>query len=99
MIIALSSDEIARLTDLDRLDRLHAELHGSLATAMLGDLCQPGDDDHIWLDVSAARTIGIAQSADGTFGTQFDAMIVYAESKGWMNAAGTHVRAHIERVD
>ena len=96
MIVVLSSSEPPRLTDLDRLDRLHAELHGAIETARLDDLCEPDDAEHVWLDVAGARAIGVEASSDPAFGEGFDGMIGYAASKGWLNDAGTHVRAHIE---
>lgn len=102
VIVVLSANEPPRLTDLDRLDRLHAELDatldGSLDGAQFGDLCSADDDDHVWLAIAPARVVGCAASDPG-FGERFDGMISYANSKGWTNEAGTHVRAHIERED
>jgi hypothetical protein len=101
MIVVLSPNEPPRLTDLDRLDRLHAELapalDGSIADAQFGDLCSPADDDHVWLAIAAARAAG-CEASDLGFGERFDGMIAYAGGKGWTNEAGTHVRAHIERT-
>jgi len=99
MIIVLSADHPPSLTDLDRLDRLHAELDGTLDDAQLEPLCQHADDDHVWLDIVAARSLGTAASDDPTFGENFDAMIAYATRSGWLNESGTHVRAHIEATD
>lgn len=99
MIVVLTSHEPPRLTDVDRLDRLHAELHGALEDATLGSLCERADGEHVWLDVAAARAVGIDASGDAAFGEQFDAMIAYAAGKGWLNEAGTHVRAHVEPVE
>lgn len=75
MIVVLDPNEPPRLTDLERLDRLHAEVHGTL---------------------DAARAIGVGATSDPAFGNGFDAMIGHATSKGWLNDAGTHVRAHVE---
>jgi hypothetical protein len=96
MIVVLNPNEPPRLVDLDRLDRLHAELHGTLDEAELGDLCEPDDDQHVWLHVARARALGVQASPDPAFGDGFDGMIGYATSKGWLNEAGTHVRAHVE---
>jgi hypothetical protein len=101
MIVILSPTESPRLTDHDRLDRLHAELDPALDASLVGaifdDLCSPADDDHVWLAIAVARAIG-CNSTDAGFGERFDPMIAYASSKGWTNEAGTHVRAHIERT-
>lgn len=99
MIVVLTQARPPSLTDLDRLDRLHAEVHGELHDVALGAMCQAADDEHVWLDVAAARAAGVDASDDETFGEQFDAMIAYAAGKGWLNDAGTHVRAHVEHVD
>ncbi len=99
MIVVLTAHEPPLLTDLDRLDRLHAELHGELGAARLGALCERADDEHVWLDVARARAAGMAAATDPTFDERFDAMIAYAGSKGWINDPGTHVRAHVERAD
>lgn len=99
MIVVLSSEHGPRLTDLDRLDRLHAELHGPLDQVRLGELCEVADDEHVWLDIAAARACGVAASGDEAFGAGFDAMIEYAAGKGWLDDAGTHVRAHCEPAD
>jgi hypothetical protein len=96
MIIELGPTEPPRLTDLDRLDRLHALLDGSLDVARLDDLCERADDEHVWLDVARARAIGVETANDPAFADGFDAMIDYATSKGWLDEAGTHVRAHVE---
>lgn len=96
MIVVLGQSEPPRLTDLERLDRLHAELHGPLDTAQLGHLCERADDAHVWLHVDRARAVGVGAADDPAFGERFDAMIEYAATKGWLDEAGSHVRAHIE---
>lgn len=94
MIVQLSPAEPAQLTDLDRLDRLHAVCPGDIADMQLAPWCA-ADGDHLWLDVAGCRAIGVAAQGDG-WGAHFDAMIEYAGSKGWTDAAGARVRAHIE---
>ena len=97
MIIILSPDQQPTLTDIERLDRLHAECTGELTEMATGDLCRFGDD-HVWLDVAIARSLGEQSSTDPEWPAKFDGMIGYAASKGWLDEAGTHVRAHVERV-
>lgn len=99
MIVRLSPDAPPELDDLDRLDRLHAESPGPLARMMPGPACRFDDDgEHVWLDIGAARASGAAQQDDGWL-AGFDGMIAFAVSKGWVDATGTHVRAHVERTD
>lgn len=99
MIVRLSRDAPPELADLDRLDRLHAESPGPLDEMTSGPLCRfDADGEHVWLDVAAARAAG-AERTDDEWVAGFDGMIAFAASKGWIDDAGTHVRAHVERTD
>ena len=55
-------------------------------------------DDHLWIAETAIRhwvSDRAAENCDqGSWG-----MVDYARSKGWTDEAGTHLRAHIDRVD
>lgn len=96
MIIELSNDGAPRLTDVERLDRLHAVSEDPRA-AQYDELCQPGpDDEHVWIDVARLRAAGIAAADAPDFAERFDGMIAYAATKGWLDESGTRVRAHIE---
>ena len=99
MIVHLSADSPARLDDLDRLDRLHAESAGPPDATRLTDWCSLDDDgEHVWLDVAACRSIGMASLGTG-WAEGFDAMVDFAASRGWTDEDGRRVRAHIERTD
>ncbi len=103
MIVLLSPDAPPTVTDAMRLDRLHAECRGALADMRFSDLCAPADDGgHVWLDIPATRAAGAAL-VDGNdhadFTSRFDGMVAYAASKGWVNEAGTHLRAHVEQTE
>lgn len=96
MIVLLSPDVPPTLTDVERLDQLHAESPGPLDDMMAGSLCRfDPDGRHVWLDIAVARAAG-AEVSDDDWADQYDAMIAYATSKGWTDDAGTHVRAHVE---
>lgn len=98
MIVELSTDAPPRLTDAERLDRLHATCPCDPSAARYDDLCRPGPDgDHVWIDVARLRALGLAQVGDPSYGEQFEAMIAYATKKGWLDESGACVRAHIER--
>lgn len=99
MIIVLTSTAPPQLSDLGRFDRLHAELHGDMSAARLDDLCRAGDDDHVWLDIDAARSVGAELADDASFASDFDAMIAFARRSGWVDESGTHVRAHVVASD
>lgn len=69
------------------------ELAGRLRDAGLGELL---GDGHVLVPVDAVR-----RYADGRVGPTWErdlaGMVAYAERKGWTDAAGTRIRAHIER--
>ncbi len=99
MIVQLATDVPPRLAEVERLDRLRVECVGDLADVQFGDLCSPADDGHhVWLDIAAARSAGATASGDAAYPGKFDGMIAYANSQGWVNDAGTHVRAHVEQT-
>ncbi len=99
MIVVLAANAAPRLTDLDRFDRIHAELHGDLDDARLEPLCRRGDaPDHVWLRIAEARARGADASSNDEFVAGFDAMIAFATSKGWVDDDATHVRACVEAM-
>ena len=96
MIVVLSPTAPAELTDLDRLDRLHATSPTSLDDVVFPDWCSPDDDgEHVWLDVDACRELGATTMGDA-WRSEYDAMIDYAVGKGWTDPAGAKVQAHVE---
>ncbi len=77
--------------DCKRLSVVAADRAGvgdHLAAAGAG---APLDADHVELDVAFLRAGAAGQAPPG----DFDAMIAYAESKGWLSADGDRVRAHL----
>jgi len=103
VIVRLSPADPAELVDLDRLDRLHAEVAENAAVTgdrrldvvRWPDWCRPDDDGaHVWLDVARCRELGRDAAGDGWV-DGYDAMIAYATSKGWTDADATEVRAHV----
>lgn len=97
MIVVLSVVDEPPLTDLDRFDRLHAEVTGSFDAVEFGRLCRRCDDEHVWLDIARARATG-AEHSDA-FVAQFDEMIRFAADHGWLDDDATHVRAHVASPD
>jgi hypothetical protein len=89
----------AVVTDVEDLKRLEvlapAGLPDDELAGRLGDLGRL-DGDHVWLDVAGLRAAG--QPGDAAWGAGFDGMIGYAGSKGWLDEAGTAVRAHVVRT-
>jgi hypothetical protein len=53
------------------------------------------DGDHVFLDPEGVKRLA-GERAAGDWGANFDKMIEFARSKGWVDELG-RVRAHIER--
>lgn len=87
----------AVVQDTSDLGRLEVELAGvdeatasaALADAGLGEV----RGGHAWLDVGALRAAAVGPS--GPEGGEFDAMVSYAASRGWVSADGRALRAHV----
>ena len=88
----------ATLEEAEDCTKFHVELVGSdgseaMASA-LGDLGRV-DDDHVWIDPDGVRRLAAGRVGDGWAG-DFEGMVGYASSKGWVDDSGA-IRAHIER--
>lgn len=70
--------------DPDGLDRVLAE-HG------LGRR----DGDDVWVQVDAVRRLA-AGRVGASWESDFAAMLAFARDKGWLDASGTAIRAHVE---
>lgn len=97
MILRIDTDRnTVSLTDIDDLKHLSAEVSGE------GDIDQALgtfgaiDDDgaHLWISVDALRKAAMP-AHDTDWSGRFDAMIGYADSKGWIDASHARVRVHI----
>jgi hypothetical protein len=51
----------------------------------------------VWLSISALKAIATAGDADRA--RQFDDMVAFAQTKGWVDDTGTHVQAHVISSD
>lgn len=63
--------------------------------AALGGWADGATDDHVWIRVDAVRAAAAGRVPQGWDG-EFDGMLAYARSKGWMNEAGDAIAAHVE---
>lgn len=90
-----------RVVDVDDLKRLHLalgevtdeEADACLREAGLGRLT--GDDGAL-LDVAALRSAAEPRATLPDWPDQWDAMIGYARSKGWLSEDGAALRVHLE---
>jgi hypothetical protein len=56
------------------------------------------DGQHVWLIIDALR-VAADPGRDPTWEDRFNGMVAYARSKGWVDADGKALRAHIVRSD
>ncbi|MEZ5232213.1 MAG: hypothetical protein R2755_15090 [Acidimicrobiales bacterium] len=61
----------------------------------LGDWAAGATDDHVWIRVDAVQAAAAGRVPEG-WAADFDAMVGYAGSKGWLNEAGDAIAAHVE---
>lgn len=98
MLIRLSSSQpAADISGTEDLRSLAVEMTGCMSSGDAADkLGALGhvDGDHVWLHINMLRAAARPSGADG-WSADFDSMITYAASNGWVDAAGVHVRAHI----
>lgn len=89
-----------RLDGVDEFGGFHVEAAQGLSATQvadaLGEHGSEAPDDHVWIRIASLRDW--APSDDDAWQRGFEAMVDYATSKGWTDDAGTHLRAHIERV-
>lgn len=76
--------------------RLSARISGGgTIAAALGSFGRPDvDGAHLWIDIGQLR-IAAGANQDSGWTAQFDGMIRYAASKGWLNEHGDCVRVHL----
>lgn len=92
-----------RVTETEAAHLVEPEVLTSLAVRLVGDA--PNDlgafgsidGDHAWLGVKALRAAAHDAGVPEGWDDQFDGMLAYAKTKGWLSSSGTAVRAHIEQ--
>lgn len=75
--------------------RVAEQLDLESLTRALGSLGYFDTPEQAWIDIrELRRTIG--RDDDQEWSMQFDAMLEYAASKGWVNEQGTALSAHLD---
>ena len=90
-----------RVSGVDDLKRLHLavgaltteEADEALRSAGMGRL---SGEDTAYLDIAALRAAAEPQATGADWGAQFDGMVEYARSKGWVADDGASLQAHVE---
>ncbi len=99
MIIQLFTEEQrATLVEVDDLNRLHVEVHGSATEAdlqlALGRLGRLGGTEYAWISVDELRRAS-GRSNDSNWHDAFGRMVEFAKAQGWTDANHEDLRAHI----
>jgi hypothetical protein len=54
--------------------------------------------DHAWIELESLKAAAAGHVPDGWI-ADFDEMVAFAASRGWLSDDGRAVRAHVERVE
>jgi hypothetical protein len=90
------------LTDVDNFRSLKVVIHGEdsdgsrLAQALRGVGRVAGLSS--FLDIEALRRLAGSRANDPAWLTQFEAMVAYARSNGWIDKSGAALEAHWEHA-
>lgn len=98
MIIQVDLEHGATVVAPEELTAFHAVSTTTDSSAVgpaMGDAGDDAGEGHVWVSADWIRS-QVADEVSGDWRSSFDGMIAYAASKGWMNEAGTHIKAHIE---
>lgn len=88
------------LVEAEDCKKFHVSYGGADGTpaqvaAALGDWAAGATDEHVWIRIAAVRSAAAGTVGPGWDG-EFDGMVGYAASKGWLNEAGDAIAAHVE---
>ena len=98
MIVRVDLENGPSLEEPEVLTGFHAvssTTDDSLVGAAMGEAGAPAGEGHVWVAASWVREQA-APVVAADWASAFEGMIDYARSKGWMNEAGTHIKAHVE---
>lgn len=96
MYVNIENDS-AEVLDLENLRALEVRTNGAdgaaVASALAASALGTVDGDHAWLSITALKAQGAALGAE--WASDFDGMISYAATSGWVDDEGVSVRAHL----
>ncbi|MGI9326147.1 MAG: hypothetical protein ACR2PZ_13065 [Pseudomonadales bacterium] len=99
MIVHIHPNASITLDDPDTFSAFAVEAGNLPVTqivAAFGEDAKAGEDEHIWIAITRLHELG-AIHGDADWRAGCDAMIQFASSKGWVDAEGSFVRAHVMR--
>ena len=96
MFIAVA--DTITLEDPGNFREFHVATDGDVPTtvaAFAGRAVASERDNHLWIDIAFLRELA-GDAADAEWQAQFDGMLAYANSKGWIDEPTNRVEAHIQ---
>ena len=93
--VALRQPEVTTDLYASYLERLAPERMKTILVEEAGAELLP-DGAHVMIPVETLRRLAAGRVPEG-WDADFEAMLEYARSKGWLNDEGDAVRAHLER--
>jgi hypothetical protein len=92
------ADRTVTLQDPRAFDRFSARVPSGVEHAEIDRLLQAHDTGRIDGDEVLVNVAWLKSQApdDSSWTAGFEAMLAYADSKGWVSAGGTAIRAHID---
>lgn len=99
MIVRLAEAGAPTLVDAADCTKFHVEAPGGDARAAGARLGEAGTADgapegHVWVDVAWVRRQAEGQ-VPGGWAADFDGMLAYATERGWLDADGRAIQAHV----
>jgi len=87
-----SIQDVRTLTEFEiRSQEINAEQTSSL----IGGGSYVKDESHVWVSINWILE-NIKEEVNDDWNMEFNKMIAYAKTKGWVNEKETHLQAHIE---
>ena len=99
MFIAIT--DTVTLEDEANFREFHVAIDGDVDDAVAafeGRAAASERDNHLWIDIDFVLDLAGA-AADDEWQAQFDAMLAYANSNGWIDETANRVEAHIQPPD
>ncbi len=87
-----SVEEPEVLTEFHVQSLVHDEEY---VASTIGDGAEPAGEAHVWISTDWISQ-NVAGSVPRDWEEEFSGMVQYAAGKGWVNDAGTHLKAHIK---
>lgn len=98
VLVDLSTDSVS-LEEADEFGRFNVEVRGGsdeeAVDRLLGDNGRVASAEHAFIEAAGLQVLA-AERADDTWQSSLQGMADYAGREGWLDEAGTAIRAHIE---